>query len=433
MRKILQNPLFVPLIAVAVMFVVLFYGKNYERAALSYFLRGIVPTPHFFQPGTADDGVAWHVRSVSNSTLEIELATPGVVLLEDDAEGVFQSSPHAPIDLALIARNMGRIGEDTLAIGAVMAWDAPDEMGLTALERALEGFETVVTTAPLARGATAESMPPAFRRASVPLDAVKGDASALPVVNRQALPGVLLGGGNAIAGFTFLEANDGADQPYLMARWEDRVVFSFPFLAAMRQAGLNVESLQIHPGSHVRVGDRGWIIPIDEAGRLKVAVPRAHDWRETRAEWLLDADPDLWPETTRPTMWLVRDDRSARDAIFRQHSLQLVPLVKTIASGAALTEPKELYRVPKALGWALLGAVVILLGTLCRFGGVAMQLGLALTLFGLVALQWTALSVASLWMPAMPAILAANVVWIVALPIVLSRRKVRAKAAEVAA
>jgi len=428
MRTILQNPFLAPLIAVAVMLVVLFYGKNYERATLSYFLRGIVPTPYILQSGAEESGVAWRVRAVSNTTGQRELATPGVVLLEDDTEGLFQASPHAPIDLALITRNMGRMGAGTLAIGAVMAWDAPDEMGLTALERALEGFESVVTTAPLARGATAESIPPAFRRASVSLDAIKGDASALPVVNRQVLPGVMLGGANAIAGFTFLEGNDGADQPYLMACWEDRVVFSFPFLAAMRHAGLPLDSLQIQPGSHIRVGDGGWIIPIDETGRLKVGVPRTHEWRETRAEWLLDAEPELWPEDPRPNIWLVRDDRSAREAIFRQHSLQLVPLVKAISSGAALTEPKELYGVPRAHGWALLGAVVILLGTLCRFGGVVMQIGLVLTLFGLVALQWTALSVASLWMPAMPAILAANVVWIFALPIILSRRKTRATA-----
>lgn len=427
MRKILQNPFLVPVIAVAVMLIVLFYGKNYERAALSYFLRGIVPAPHFLQPGTDDDGVAWHVRSVSNSTMERELATPGVVLLEDDPEGVFQSSPHAPIDLALIARNMERIGGSTIAIGAVMAWESPDEMGLTALEGALENFKTVVTTAPLARGASAESMPPAFRRASLPVDAVRGDTTGLPVVNRQALPGVLLGGANAIAGFTFLEGKDGGDQPFMMARWEDRVVFSFPFLAAMRQAGLTVDSLQIHSGSHIRVGTGGWIIPIDEAGRLKVGVPRSHDWRETRAEWLLDADPELWAGPARPTMWLLRDDRSARDTVFRNHSVQLVPLVKTIASGAALTEPKELYGVPKMLGWALLGAVVVLLGTLCRFGGVAMQFGLVITLVGLIGLQWTALSMASLWMPAMPAILAVNVVWIAALPIILSRRKALAE------
>ena len=404
------------------MLLVFFYGKNYERATLSYFLRGIVPAPHFLQPGSGEDGVAWHVSSVSNQTLERDLATPGIVLLEDDLNGVFQSSPHAPVDLALVIRNMARIRGDTAAIGAVMAWEAPDEIGLTALERALEDFKTVITTAPLTRGANAETMPPAFRRASVPLSEVKGNTRDLPVVNRQAVPGVLLGGANAIAGFTFLETNDTPGQPFLIARWEDRVVFSFPFLTAMRQAGVNIESLQIHSGSHIRLGTGGWIIPIDELGRMKVRVPRMHDWRETRAEWLLDADPGLWPGSSRPNIWVIRDDRGGRDGIFREHSAQLVPLVKTIASGAALTEPKELYGVPSYLGWIMLGAVVVLLGTLCRLGGVAIQFGLFFSLIALIALQWTALSVASLWMPAMPAILAVNVIWIIALPIILSRR-----------
>jgi hypothetical protein len=428
MRKILQNPLLVPLIAVAVILVVMFQGQNYERATLSYFLRGIVPAPHFLQRGSGDDGVVWHVRSISNSALERELATPAIILLQDDPDGVFQSSPHAPLDFALITRNMARIGGDTAAIGAVLAWDSPDEIGLTALERALENFDHVVTTVPLSRGATAESMPSAFRRASLPMTAVIGDASALPVVNRQTVPGAFLGGPNAVAGFTFLETNDDSEQPFLMAKWDDRVVFSFPFLTAVQQAGLNVDALQIHPGSHIRMGTSGWMIPIDEAGRMQVRVPSTHGWRETPAESLLSAERNDWTGSMQPSIWLMRDDRGGRDAIFRDHSMQLVPLVKAIASGAALTEPKELYGVPPLFGWVLLGAVVVLLGALCRFGGVAIQVGLVLTFVGMIALQWTALSVASLWMPAMPAILAINVVWIVALPIILSRRNAKSMA-----
>lgn len=422
MRKILQHPLLVPLVAVAVILLVIAFGKNYERASLSLFLRGIAPAPYFVQPGSGDDGVAWHVRTVSDSAMDRELAAPAVVLLEDNTEGVFQSSPHAPIDLALIFRNMARLGEGGVAVGAVMAWEAPDVIGLAALERSLEEFDSVVTSVPLTRGTTPESMPPAFRRASVSMDAVRGDASGLLVVNRQAIPGALLGGGNALAGFTFIESAGETEQPFLMARWEDRVVFSFSFLAAMNQAGLDVGSLQIRPGSHIRVGTGGWIIPIDESGRLTVRAPRSHGWRETPAEWLLDADAEMWAGPSRPGMWLLRDDRSALDALFRDHSSRLVPEVKALASGAALTEPREFYGVSQIQGWLLMGAVVVLLSSLCRLGGLAMQAGLVLTLIGLGALQWTALSLASLWMPGMPAILAANVIWVLAYPIMRSRR-----------
>jgi len=427
MRKFLQSPLLVPLTAMVVMLLVLFQGQSYERATLSFFLRGMVPAPHFLQPGSGEDGVIWHVRSISNSALERELATPGIVLLQDDPDGVFQASPHAPIDFALISRNMARIGGDTAAIGAVLAWERPDEIGLTALERALENFDHVITTVPLSRGANAEAIPSQFRRASVPLSGVNGDASALPVVNRQAVPDAFLGSTNAIAGFTFLESNEQVGQPFLMAKWDDRVVFSFPFLTAMQQAGLSVDSLQIHPGSHIRVGTSGWIIPIDEAGRLLVGMPASHGWQEMPAESLLNADPEQWEASALPTIWVMRDDRGGRDAIFRDHSAQLVPLIKTIASGASLTAPKELYGVSPVFGWVLLVAMVILLGSLCRLGGVAIQAGLVLTFCGMVALQWAALSIASLWMPAMPAILAVNVVWILALPIILSRRKPRKK------
>jgi len=427
MRKILQSPILVPLIATAVIILVVFQMKNYERAALSYFLRGTVPTPHFIQAGSIEDGVAWHVRSISDQVRDGDFSAPGVVQLEDDPEGVFQSSPHAPIDLALIARNLKQVGGDTVAVGAVMAWDTPDVIGLAALERALDEFESVVATVPLARGATAESMPQAFRRASVSLEQVRGDASNLPAVNRVAIPDALLGGENAIAGFTTAGTPADGGQPHLLAQWEDRVVFSFPFLVAMQQARVSLDSLHIHLGSHIHVGSGGWIIPIDESGRLKVRVAGAHDFQEISAEQLLESATRA--NLTASSMWLVRDDRSSSDAAMRLQSAELAPLVQTLSLGAALTKPKELKSVPPVHGWVLLGAVVVLLGTLSRYGAVAIQVGLVLTLVGLIALQWAALSLASLWMPAMPAILAANVVWVIAFPIILTRRKPRAAAA----
>lgn len=423
MRKLFQSTLFVPLVALVVILLSMAFGRNYERAVLSFFLNTTTPAPYFLQPASGNDNVAWLLRTVSNEAIERDLAAPALVILEDNREGVFQASPHAPIDLALIFRNMERLGGGSTAVGAVMAWEAPDAIGLAALERALDLFDSVVTTVPLARGATSESMPAAFRRASLPLSVVQGDASGLPVVNRQAFSGALLGGENALAGFTFLEPADNVAEPSLIARWDDRVVFSFPFLVAVHKAGLGLDALQIRPGSHIHVGTAGWIIPINDAGRLVVRTPTTHDWPETPAEWLLDADPELWAATARPDLWLLRDDRSALDAAFRAQSERLVPLVRTIASGAALTKPRELRGVPKIQAWLLMAAVVMMIGAFTRIGGWRMQAGLALMLLGLVVLQWSALSLASLWMPVMPAILAVNVAWVLAYPtMVLARR-----------
>jgi len=429
MWKILQHPAMAPVVAIGVIALAITFGANHERNVLTLFLRGDgTAAPYFIQRGGDGDEVAWHVRTVSNETMDRAIVPPGVALLEDNVNGVFLNSPHAPIDLALIFRNIARFEGRHLAIGAVMAWDDPDPIGLSALEGVLENFDSVVTTVPLARGATAESLPPAFRRASLPIDAVRGNPGGLPVVNRQAVTNVLLGVDDTFAGFTFIEPFDATERPQILARWDDRLVFSFPFLAALQQAGIRPDDLEVHLGRHIRVGTGGWIIPIDEAGRLTVRVPDNHGWRETPAEWLLDADPELWPDATLPTAWVMRDDRGMLEGVFRDQSARLVPLVRAIASGAALTTPRELRGVPPVHGWLLMGAVVVLLFSLCRLGGLAMHAGLALTMIGIVALQWVSLSAASLWMPAVPAMLAVNVVWMLALPMDIARRKARAQA-----
>ncbi len=414
MRKIIRHPLFTPLVAAVV--VALFHGigGGHERAVLSLFLRLVAPGPHILQPGAGEDRVAWHVWTASDEADERKLRELALVLLEDNTHGVFQSSPHAPIDLALVFRNMHQMGGHTVAVGAVMAWDAPDPIGMAALERALDGFDTVVTTAPLARGATSGAMPAAFRRASLPVEALGGDVSALPVVNRMAIPEALTGGENSLAGFAFIEPGDGLGRPPIMARWDDRIVFSFPFLVALGKAGLELGDLNIRPGILIRSASGDWMVPIDEAGGLKLPTPASHDWHETPAEWLLDADPELWAGPSEPEVWLLRDDRSTLESVFRETSGHLAPMVRVIASGASLMESMELRGVPRAQGWLMMAAVFVLIGALHRIGGATMLSGLPITLLGLVVLQWFALSLASLWLPVAPALLAVNVAWVLA-------------------
>jgi len=194
----------------------------------------------------------------------------------------------------------------------------------------------------------------------------------------------------------------------------------------LAQADMDLDTLEIRPGSHIRVGTGGWVIPIDNAGRLRSRLAPMPGWAAIPAERMLDADSI--DAILAPDMWLVRDGRSFIDGTLRAQSAELIPLLRTLALGAALTEPRELKTIPKIHGWILLGAVTLLLGTITRYGPAAMQIGLVFTFVGLVVLQWAALWLAWLWMPAMPAILAANVVWAMALPIMLAKRRKASRA-----
>jgi len=180
-------------------------GTGLDRAAFTTVARSLV-NPPLFVSGNGTRADPWKLRAFSPDSKSDRRNAPVIVALEDDPEGFFQSSPPAPIDLAVIFTNFHRLGAKKAAAAAVLAWETPDPIGLAALEKSLARFDSLVMAAPLSRGAVASAMPRAFRRASIPLSAVRGDTSSLPVVNRVPIPGVILGGQNALAGFSVLEA-----------------------------------------------------------------------------------------------------------------------------------------------------------------------------------------------------------------------------------
>lgn len=419
MRTILLSPLLIPFVASAVVLLSWHCSDRIERASFSFFMHGSLPEPHFI---THDDS-GWSVRTLSMEGRKTSDAPLACVRLGDDPDAIFQSSPHAPIDLALIARNLRETGGDAIALGVVMAWESPDVLGLAALERALDQFATVLITAPLARGATVEMMPAAFRRASLPMDVLRGDASQLPIVNRQAVPDVFMAGENVLAGFSLLahEADDGA--PYLLAVWEDRVVLSFPLLVAIVQAGVDLASMEIHPGHYIRLGSGDWMIPIDQAGRLDASIENPTHVFELDAEELLDAE--IRSALDAPSIWLIRDLRSMIDRSLRKESTRIIPVVDALMQRAILTKPLA-FRTPAS--WqqgALLISIVVLLSTLIRYPAIPLHAGLACTWVGLVLLQWIAMRSAAIWMPATHGILACLMVCIISIPIIMVRQKIR--------
>ncbi len=375
-------------------------GSRVERAVLAGCIRGFANPPFFIQE---KDG-GWAVRTVNAQPRIAPDHLPLLVSLDDDPEGVFQTSPPSPIDLAVIFSNLRRLGALQAASAAVLAWDAPDPIGLLALERTLGEFESVTMAAPLGRGAVAGTMPPAFRRASVGISAVRGNTAGLPRVNRLILPDAVLGGDRAWAGFQLLENDIPPGALPLLARWDDRVVFAFPLLCAIRQNGVALEEIDIRPGEFMRLGENGPVLPMDERGCLAVPVATGRGVEAVRAAALIDAPASLFAGA-EPPFPVLRDDRGAAEAVTREFSAAFPAVMGLIAADAGLAGAYEIRRVSATSDWVLLVLCSVLLSYCFRMSGFSQALvfiGLA-ALFGIAQVAGVAMGH---WLPGLPAMAA---------------------------
>ncbi|MES2921373.1 MAG: hypothetical protein V4819_07495 [Verrucomicrobiota bacterium] len=343
----------------------------------------------------------WTLRSLSTDKKADKRQAPLVVSLGDDLKGFFQSSPPAPIDLAVIFSNFHRLGAKKAATSAVFAWEKPDPIGLAAFEKSLDRFDSLVMAAPLSRGVVAAPMPPAFRRTSLPESKIRGEVSALPLVNRLPIQGIILSGGRTLAGFSSLESEPPSRFIPLMARWEDRVVFSFPLLTVLQRLDLPLDGMEVRLGEFLKLGPAGPIVPIDEAGRLALPLKPLSPYAEISAEALIDGGDDLFPKQA-PDPVILRDDQTAAEPATREFSRDLSPVIAAIASNQGLSEAHEFPRLSQDWELGLLAAVVVVLILLGGASDFVRNMG-ALVLAGVcVAAQWIAFGVGSVWLPGLP-------------------------------
>jgi hypothetical protein len=393
-------------------------GTGWDRAAFATVASSFV-NPPLFVSGQGTRADSWKLRAFSSESKLDRRNAPVIVALEDDPEGFFQSSPPAPVDLAVIFTNFHRLGVQKAASAAVLAWETPDPIGLAALEKSLARFDSLVLAAPLSRGAAASSMPPAFRRASISLAAIQGDPSSLPVVNRIPIPSVILGGESALAGFSVLEAEAAGEFPPLLARWEDRVVFGFPLLTVLQRLNLPIDGVEVRLGEYLMLSPTGPIVPIDDYGRLAVPLRSLRGDAEISAEALIDGGDDLFPKQA-PAPVILRDDRSAAEPSTRTFSRNLSAVVAAIASDAGLAEVREYPRLAPVWEIEFLAVFVVVLTLLCGAADFTRRLGFLLLAGVCLSVQWIALGIASVWLPGLAvlaAILAALVApWLVRAP-----------------
>lgn len=318
-----------------------------------------------------------------------------LVVLGDPVDATFQGSPHAPIDFALIFSNLQRLGARQLACAALLAWEAPDPFGLTAMENTLADFESVVIAAPLTRGTVMEALPPPFRRNSLLLEDLVGNSSLLPVVNRVSIPTMIYGGDNTLAGFQVIDSEPRDGTLPLLARWDYRVVLAFPLATLMQRLGVTAADLHVEVGSHIQLGRGGLRIPIDEHGRFHAPGPR-DPFPETKAEELIDAEHQTLAHP------LLLDRRSRTEPSTRDFNQSLSASLQGLLTADAQLRTRTLTRwsggveIPGLLLLALMASSSVMIGRVLHTLIVlmAMVLCAAITIYGVSA---------GFWLPCLPA------------------------------
>jgi len=363
--------------------------------------------PPFIIAGNGSQSQPWSLRVLAPHRKADPKEVPAIVSLGDDPQGIFQSSPPSPVDIAVVLKNTRRLGADKAAISAVLAWDEPDVIALSALDGELAAFSSLVTTAPVSRSATANPLPPTFRRASIPLDQIGGDTSAIPSINRVSLPGVILGGDSALSGFSMIEQDISTSTP-LIARWDDRAVFAFPLIAVLAAKGIPLESLEIQLGNFIKLGPSGPVIPIDAFGRLAVTPGSVEETVRVAADAVIDSDQPL-PRNDSGFV-LLRDDQSSAEETTRAFSKKVAPLIAAISSGAGMTPEQTFRRLGERWDLGILGGIVFILSLLTTATRFGRHIGFGIVAAVTVIAHFTLAGFASIWLPTLPilgAILAA--------------------------
>jgi hypothetical protein len=392
-------------------------GTFIDRGLFSLTARTFAESPFFItEKGGGDSAFTLHTLK-QQATIPSE-PLPDIVIT-DDPDRVFQASPPSPVDIAIILKNLRRLGRDSIAIGTPLAWSETDGISLMALDQQLDALRSVVMAAPLLRGPVASPLPPAFRRASIAVSDIHGNARHLPIVNRVSIPDAMLGNSNSLAGFTALESEPDGEFPYLLARWDDRVVFSFPLLAALADHKVLAAKVEIRLGNYISLGKEGPYIPIDEFGRLTFRPPSSTNSSSIPAESLIDAPDDALTGLRSGTL-LIRNGMSAADEASARFSDSLVPTVSLLADPSGTFASRAYNRIPWPSELLLIASVLCLLHGLGNFPKTGGRLALTILAGVIVIIHLKVVPVTQTWPPTFPALAAV----LAAIPFTAARKAV---------
>lgn len=221
--------------------------------------------------GVVGKGSLENPRRIEEIGVPVEVPPAGMLFLDEDEGEYFEENPPVPTDLAVVLARLKEMGVEHFGIGYPLGWKEPDTLALDAMRAMMDRLNGTLLGYQLNNGTVGEPVPVPFQLCSIAYADVEGDRSKLPVVN--SLPGELpeFGGERTRAGFTLLGNEDQeTERAYLLARWDDRVVFSLPLAAAIARLEVPLDQVDVKAGKEIRLGPTGPRIPIDFRGRIKL-------------------------------------------------------------------------------------------------------------------------------------------------------------------
>ncbi|NNM29450.1 MAG: hypothetical protein HKO57_08010, partial [Akkermansiaceae bacterium] len=219
-----------------------------------------------------------------------------------------------------------------IAIETPLTWEDAGELHLRTLDRTIGAFDQAVLTVDLRRSPVGQTRPVWIHRSGIPVENVRGNIRLLPRVNRIVIPPSATGAPNALFSFRVLESEKPLEemtpedsipgpeeQRFLpaFAVWDDILIPSFPVAVAMAHYGVTPDEVRVSMGEHIRIGDAGPIVAIDEFGRLAYELVDQPKYLSTTAKTLIAPDtitrefPGAAPRmvvfadatTTNPSPW----------------------------------------------------------------------------------------------------------------------------------
>jgi hypothetical protein len=280
------------------------------------------------------------------------------VRITDDPGRIFEHSPPSALDYAVILESLHNRGYDDVVLTTRMSWDEHPGLEAGGLGDRLARFARSAIPLPVTRAATDQVAPEPLQRAMIPLSRVSGNHLLIPIVNRVPLPAHTDGGANTLAGFSRIEsapASEG-DIP-LLANWRNQgLIPSIDLLAMMMAHKVSPAELTIVCGKHIRLGNEGPVIPIDDYGQTP--APDAAGANTVALPPPLDAGQLISPAAKHSTRAHIALIHASGEKTSATNTLSDARLRSLLALARIYPVPDALFHIRRFPLWAAIILVI---------------------------------------------------------------------------